>query len=406
MAVGAILASALTTHAARDRALWVGGVDVMKDPAGRYGAPVEDIELFEAGSYGVSTLSFTVNDPQLLLAFQPGMEVRFWDLTWDVPLFVGWVDPYAALPAFGTGRKWSIQCVGVEALLDWSVLTSDVTLSLALLQVDQFIALLSASTCPIGLNVGCAFDTVTPSTRAEPISSYFMYGGTDTYTVPAGTTLREAFRTVLQHSVYTLGSLGTPVFAFTIDWWFGLRVYHTNEIVGWSDDPDDARPLSVVDTPPAGPFRASGLDYTTEGIVPRSVYVQGGNAAGSGLVSDGSGIVGPTATMRDATILSATARDAAGLNYLLARQSGLRGSFTLENVTFSSLSSSLTQTRPDSILAITDTQAGLDGGSTLRLVSGIRKRFHGTLEDWTITFGGPPPSLSNLMRSLTRDTRS
>ena len=62
----AVVAAALTDHSAHPFALWVGGVDWIKQPgvAGNlFGVPLDSIEVTENGPGGVSSLRCSVEDP-------------------------------------------------------------------------------------------------------------------------------------------------------------------------------------------------------------------------------------------------------------------------------------------------------------------------------------------------------
>jgi hypothetical protein len=125
----AVVATALTTHAARAYALWLAGTDIIKDPvSGRFGVDVKDVHVEVNAAGGVSTMSFVIDDPTDQVAISDGQSVVFHDLTNDQRMFTGWLEHYELTPYFGgQGRLITVAAVGPESILDWSVTTSALT---------------------------------------------------------------------------------------------------------------------------------------------------------------------------------------------------------------------------------------------------------------------------------------
>ncbi|HET7031105.1 MAG TPA: hypothetical protein VFI34_11385, partial [Candidatus Limnocylindrales bacterium] len=120
MATAAVLATALTTHAAKARGLFVSGVDVLYEPSAPgsmgYAVPIESVQVHEDGPGGVSSLSFTIEDYALRVELTDGAEVRFEDLVRGVPVFRGWVQHWDETPrAGGVGRDFRVIARGAES---------------------------------------------------------------------------------------------------------------------------------------------------------------------------------------------------------------------------------------------------------------------------------------------------
>jgi hypothetical protein len=130
MAMAGILATQLTDHSARAYGLWLDGTDVIKEPAAtkRYGVDISTVHLTVNGPGGVSTLSFTIDDPLKLVLVTDGQAVRFHDITNDQPMFTGWIEHFSVKPDFGNqGRSIQVSCVGPESLLDWYIMSFPLT---------------------------------------------------------------------------------------------------------------------------------------------------------------------------------------------------------------------------------------------------------------------------------------
>src|SRR4051812_18177138 len=117
--------------AVRPKMLYLAGNDVLR-PQGTlgntFGVPLESVEVTEAGAGGVSSMTFRIDDPNIAIVVNDGDEVRFYDQTNGVPIFTGWVQHWSYDPDFGNqGRTIAVQCIGVDALLDWAVTTVALT---------------------------------------------------------------------------------------------------------------------------------------------------------------------------------------------------------------------------------------------------------------------------------------
>jgi hypothetical protein len=150
--------------------------------------------------------------------------------------------------------------------------------------------------------------------------------------------------------------------------------------------------------------RPGSLEYRLDGGTPRAVMIRGANAAGTGIVGDGSGVKGPTAVVSDNTSDTAAALATIGANYLSTQRSVIRGTVTAEELTPSTYNTGGNFFRPGCTLTLTDASVGASGNY---MVTEVTKRFYASgKEDWTVSFGGIPPSGTRLMRRLTRATLS
>lgn len=384
----AIVAAALTDHSARSFALWVGGVDWLKQPgtAGNlYGVPLETIEVTENGPGGVSAMTFSLEDPLNVVALPTaGSEVLFMDLTDDHPEFLGFVQAIDVKPHEGQQGRWlDVTAVGIEVLLDWLIVPS-----LAL---------------PAGISVGTAWQSIVAAaganlnvaiggaegTQATPIT-----GDNSTYLISAYTvtalTLREALRQATAQVSLLPGGAN-----ITVDFTRGLRAWRRSSAL---QHPDDYLTLTVDDT--AHTNGSADLHYTlTPADIVRGVQVIGASGVNYGLFTDGSGMMGAEAILNDSTITSAGQAAIAAQQYLSQFTAQLRASLHLET-----FSHGTTKYQAGSNVALTDAPVGLN--AVTFAMGSIRKRYNGTTEEWDVSFGGLAPSVTNVIRRQTRATLS
>jgi hypothetical protein len=408
VAGAAVLATALTTHAARFAGLFVGNVDVLDDPtsANRYGVTYDSISVTEQGPNGVSSMSFTIDDPLMLITVSVGMEVRFQRGlgTEFVPDFLGYVQSYGIRPAFGMqGRSIEVEAVGIEAVLDWALIAGDLVIPAGL---EYYTAVQMLVALSVGAGELRAF--VDPAVGPLNASDGYPLGKAGAgafltlgFTVTAGTSLREAIRQVIANlNKIGLGIPGTAdVFDgfTTVDFFRGLRMWGSTSGSGYGN-------MTVNDTTGVDMY-AEGLAYDTDasGVV-RGVFVLG--VGFSVLLMDGSGIQGPISYLTDDKADTAAKVLASAQTYLDDFAVGTRGSFRLEDRDPSG--PSMITIHPGSGLDLTDTRIPVASAvPNLLLVGTIEKTYPGeTSQTWTVSFGGMPPSLVNAMRRLTRTQRS
>lgn len=401
MGFGALIAAIQGSVTAPPKSLWVNGLDVLREagPAGNlFGVPEGTIELVERGPGGTSSLKFVINDPTKDITINEGDRVHYWDHTNGRPLFKGWVQTWTPRP-WGLGRKISVTCVGQEIVLDWMVIPS-LTIPAGTRVYDAVQAAAGAA-IGIGFPLRAFHSTDQNSNQAGPVGHLSIF---DDLNAPltgyaltfAGESLRQAIGKIIAAAPNTalVGFDFVKIIGYgvvTIDFYDGLRFYRA--LV----PPDDYATLTVSDTF-AGALAAADLEHTFDGGGRvRQVQVIGGNAAGSGIVPDGSGKTGATATITDSSILSSDVRDQRAKAYMADKSLSGRGTFKLNANTIA------TNVHPGSTLDLTDAETGATGTYP---IGSITKRFHGGRQDWVITYGGLPASFAAAVRRLTRGTLS
>jgi len=411
MAGSGFIAAAVNTAAAHPWSLVVGGLDVIAEagsPGNRLGTPIDTIRVTEAGPGGVSALVATVNDPAAAFAVAEGTEVSYWDLANNVCLFRGEVTNYGSDPRVGgQGREVSIECTGVEALLDWAIVPPGVQIANGVriphnigLMAQRFEPRLKAPSQPSGMASApftrsgtFSFPIGSMARPAEPsLATQFATA------VSVAGTLRQVIGQILElGSWLDLGTgafPGEPVAALvTVDFYYGLRV--------WEDDPslqpDDYTTLTIVDTH-AGPIRADGLSVRVDwsGVF-RSVTVVGLAGTVYGPFSDGSGIRGRGGLINDTTITTEDVARTRGVGLMAQVRATSRGSFSLEDWT------PPTTVHAGSLVSITDAATGL--ATTHRIMQIDKSFLPSGRQTWRVTFGGlAAPSLTRLIRRLTRES--
>jgi hypothetical protein len=400
----AILGTALTTHAARTVGLFVGGLDVSKDPvSGRYGVAYDTMTVQEQGPGGVSSMSFTIDDPNRLVTVAEGMEVRL-QIPPDsgFPVFLGYVQAFSVSPAFGDlGRSIAVEAVGIEAVLDWALLPADCVVPAGM---ESYAAIQKVVAACIGVGElnATAFGgaVLHGSDRTNPLETpaagLLLTLG---MTITAGTSMREAIRQVFAN---LQNNLGTYMPKCTIDFTRGLRV--------WGQNFSPYATLLIQDVIGSGLIFAEGLQHQVDvSGVARGVFVKG--TGFSAAVFDGSGIPGPISYVTDDTLDTAAKVQAAAIQYLNDFSPGIRGSLSLQDRTDLHNADYWTGSRID----IIDARVPLDTTAPfadIYFIGGITKTFLGnstgatSAETWVIDYGGMAPSLVNALRRLTRTQRN
>lgn len=401
-----IAASLAVGLPARTKGLYIDGLDVIKQPGAPgnlYGVPIDSIRLTEAGPGQVSSLQFTIDDPLGVLSIGLGQFVLYMDIARDVPLFAGYITTPPAT-SWGIGRRIDVQCIGLEALLDW-ISVGSVTIPAgtdAYVALSMIVAVCNGIGAPLRVS---SFADGSGSSIATPISLGFGAVTHNAVTI-ANVPLRQALET-LGSALLSPGQLASGFYAIaaTVDFRGNLRTWFvvqdpSGNFIGVPDD------YTGVTVSSASIVRApADLSHrVTRGNAPRSVLVVGGNAAGSGLVGDGSGLIGPTAVVKEPNSTSANMLLSVGRQYLAVHGTAVaEGSVRAEeNTTVGAPGAEL---RAGSTLTLTDAQVGLS--SFKAPIAQIDKRFYPSgAEDWTITYGLAVRSGAALLRRLTRDTLS
>ena len=389
-----ILGAVCLANGTRGRTLTINGLEVLKKPGGSgHGVSFDSIRVDEAAPGSVSSMQFVVDDPLKAVTVTVGEMVRFWDHIRNVPIFTGFVDAVTLAPAFGTGRTITVSCVGLDAVLDWlrvPALTFDLTLSASSVQYQIVQALYGAAYGSSGVSLNAGFNTAGPrgGSQAFPVGDGSVCSGSTTWASTAGSSLRSAiaeFCRVTSNAYSSLFNGLSPLsYRLTVDPWGGLRFWAFYGEVGPPERvPSDYATLTVTDTAASALVSASLSHVIDGGSVIRSVWVTGGSAAGTGSVSDGSGIPGRSSSITDASITTDEAKSAAASAIFSSSVTLPRGSFQLESYTPTSV-------HPGSPLVLTDAQTGVSGTYA---VTGIGRTFEaGTKETWTVAYGKAEPS--------------
>jgi hypothetical protein len=386
---------------------------------------LDSIHVHEAGPGAVSTMDFDIWDKTGELTLfdetvggvttaQANTPVMFVDERIGVINFNGYLDGWSSRPAFATGRIISVSCVGVESWLDW--LVTDVEHDLTGISSFSCSGLLELYLQAIPSPLVSIRNTI------GGINSNRVYGGIAAYShgveangpasvvIPAGTPVRRMIEEIVgaYRRPNTSAANGAGVSdSVSVDFYLDVRVWdqNTNSVLYVLDQPYDYRTLTVVDTV-AGATASTKLEYQVElGDITHEVYVQGGNAAGSGWFGDGSGIRTRQGFVDEPTCLDADTALQIAKNYLAQFAPDVRGTLTIEDFTPVSditVAGDTASVHAGSILDLTDAPTGSTGQY---LIFSIDKTFNvGGTENWSVAFGGARPSAINLIRKLTRDT--
>jgi hypothetical protein len=402
MLAGAI-SLAWTDFTTRPKTLTVGGLTLIGGPASpAYGVAIETIRLIEQGPGQTSSLSFTITDPTGVVTLTAGADVRFRDFTnADLPLFTGFVSSWSSTHE-GVGRSIDVECIGIEAMLDWLYVPVVVSWP-ATPSAAVFMAALQSAigqALGIGVPLNAAGDSAFGggsgnSSLATPI-------GTNGWALPsAGSagpgSLRSVLTQIMDAARATGATIGTTQgLQLTVDFYGGIRIWELDQN---SQGALDYGPFVVSTASAPRPDTAQHRVIPGEAV--RQVYVTGGSAAGSGVVSDGTGIAGPTAQISVPSSLTADDVVTYGRSYLLRNGGTTQGTVIAAEAASVNVGNIVTsQRRAGSQLTLTDAQAGVTGFQTQ--MSSIEKVFYpGTGERWTITYG-LRRSGAQYIRQLTR----
>lgn len=383
----------------RPKALYIDGLDVLLAPGGQgnaVGVPLDTIELTEAGSGATSRLVFRIEDPAGSVTLQESANVLLMDIARNVPLFRGWLNSWTPA-ALGVGREIECEAVGIEAALDWAFVPP-VTIAAGTKCLAAVQKIVAASVgLPLSLRI--AYDGGSgQSTQEAPTLVSSVLSTPEALDLTG--TLRDCLMQLLD-SLLPLYSDAVSGWWLSVDFYGGLRAWPM--LGGLSDDGvtsmvQDYRTLTLSS---AGASKPTGTQDTTTGTY-HSVWVTGGNPAGTGLVSDGTGLPGPVGEFSDSNVLTVAARIAAGRGWL-GRQVASAGSVEAAEVT--NVGSLGSERRAGSVLILTDSQLGITARRCS--IQSITKRFlaSGT-EWWTIDYGRAAPSGVSTIRRLTRQNIS
>lgn len=387
MPLAPVVATQLTDRAARYYGLYIDGLDVSADrvPGNGYAVDTESVEIIEAQAGQVSSMRFTIGDPLNEITVADGARVTFVNLNKDVTEFAGWVDT-ATMRTVGIGREIEVSCIGIEAVLDWLVVGS-VTIAQGTPFTDAMQQILSAAA---GIGFGLSWGQGT--TYDAGIQSPAGISPKRDVTI-TGQTVRQAFEAVAAASLDDFPPPGWIALTVTYGGVVLLKgVFTAATIFGTAQQ--------VVST--SGPVYPANHEYSPiQGDSTRAVYVVGGNAAGTGLVPDGTGIPGQTAIVNEPGATTEQLKRAAAYAVMGRNGEFGAGTFTLENYTQTATRDAAKRVWSQWI--VTDSVYGLSSVTVnvLRIV----KRFHkGGTETWTLTYGNRLRSAARQIRVLTRTT--
>lgn len=399
-------ASGAVSHATTLYSLTVGGVDF--NASGLATTPmldIETVEVEEQGPGGVSSLSGRIFDPTASITEPEDGYVEFWDDTNGWPLFAGFIQSWDASTT-GVGRWVSIDCIGIETLLDWAILPRDLVLASTTYdpqKISQAVQVIAASVTGLSVPLNTATATSGGSTQDKPIgvlgrgtgSSITPLVGQSNVVIEAGTSFREALRTLSEGPYYPL--LEPQNFAATIDFRRGLRAWSLFSdrfiLSPYPPYPTDYPVLDIDEAVGTGQ-RATTINLVKDRASEYSgVQVNGATAAASVFVSAGTGRPGPVGVISDTSITTADEARDAGLAWLETKIEATRGSTMIDGWLPDA------EYRAGGHITITNTQAGV---SDEYIISAIRKTFiktrGGVREVWTITYGALPPSAMRDLR--------
>lgn len=401
MAMGAVLAAALTDHSARAFGLFMDGLDLVRQPGATqpYGVSIDSVRVTEAGPGRVSSMSFTVDDPLSLLSFYRGSYIRFADLTNDVPLFAGFLGTWSPRPYEPTGRYVDVTCVGIEIILDWAKM-APITIPAGTNGLDTVQMILANTLTGFAdpPHYGCDTGGNANGYQANPIGLVVLgFPQATALAIPGGMTVREALRTAMDNAVVWPQLTLAQYILFDVDFYTGIRAYL--DYVGEILHPTDYKTLPIGTSLPTSNHKQT-WDAAS---APVAVLVEGSGGAQT-LVTDGTNDPGETAYLLDTNLTTATQRQGAGYAYMARSGAQLRGGFDLTEVnpsaTMPGTADKFYEVRAGSILTTTG-EPGMSPDLVTRVAT-IDRTFVGAVQDWHVTYGLGPASLATLVRRLTR----
>ena len=360
---------------ARLYSLRIEGLDVIAQPALSYGVAPESIIVVEAAAGDVSSMSFVIDDSTSQISVSPGQYVRFDDLGFDMPLFVGWVETYG-VNDWGEGRQITVQCVGLETLLDWLYVPA-FTIPAGTASTDVWQRLLAAA-YGVGFPLNGSWNAF--STVAQPIGDSAAVTCPSPVAIPAGS-LRQAGEAWLA-AMAGFGNGYASLVRVSIDFWGGYRVW--NHAVGTASPADYA---TIAVSTAADP-RPSMTSYQVGNAQARQAAItQGANIT---LANDGSGIPGPFLAASNQNATTNDGRVVLGRALLAAQGPSYTGNTTIvqsrARLATTGVGSSAAQRRPGSVMTLTELNVG---ANLATIAQRITKTFVDSGEEtWVIDFGG------------------
>jgi hypothetical protein len=293
-------------------------------------------------------------------------------------IFRGFVQTVRRTPLGPSGVTIEVTAQGVEAILDWSIVTADVTFPVYA-DVSESVQAL------VGITLWGA-----PEVKAILSDTYSKTGmGLGALVLPVrvpvvitkGTTLRAALRALSAGSVGNYGTWGSEA-VFTIDPNMDLR---SIELRAYADGTTQAQSDIADFIVQKGHYAAVPSDITTEtdggGAITQTAIIGDGVAAYSS-----TGRPGPVRYVADSGITTDEDARARSDAEAIAGRSLSRGQFTLESQTGGTYMAGGLVTIYDEVIP------GVYPGYFV--IGDVDVVFHDTLVDYRITFGAARPSLA------------
>jgi hypothetical protein len=409
----AIVGAALTDHSAHPYSLFLDATDLIGQPSRGFGVDIRTITVNEVGPGGVSSISFTIDDPSKLITVNNGQVIRFvWNThpagaVADEPLFLGFVDSFSLRPDFGMqGRSIDIQGIGIEALLDWKIVPAYAAAVSGAL--PEQVSLVGAAAGISSITSG----SVSPaqSSLTQPVGGYnrgaldatiaLMPFSSYTVGVPLRQLLQAMIDSVTKYDQQPALSGASQIrVLFTIDFYGQLRMWNDYPTTA----PDDYRSDSFDVT--ASEF-VENLEFTTDpSQIVHEVWVTGSGAAATPtLYDDGTGIKGRQIQITDTTITTASGALQAAQAVFQANSNQVRGSY--ERNDWDPVDGPAGHfIRAGSLVTMVDPSVSLNAPVNGYRIMEIEKTFNGSgRQNWKVSFGSLAPSAIRDIRRLTRTT--
>lgn len=376
----AIIAAALTDASAHPVGIFIDSLDVVEEPSShRYGVVWDSIRINEAGPGGVSSMSFTIDDPSRLITIATNAVVFAYDFTNSLPMFLGWVQSVDTEPAFGQrGRFHAVTAFGIESILD-NVIVPTFTMDLGAINYPYAVLQSFASSAPLRALANPPND----SSQAFPLGTGSAPGLNWTGSTQPdlnGLSIRRAWDSWWAANQVPVGFSQAVV---TVDFYSGLRLwgsYAVDPVVGtYGTPPTDYADITLTEALGSAGASLKWSQDSSPGTVVTAVYVKGSTAAGTGWVTGDTSQGRYEAYVSDTTAVDDATKRAVAAGVLNRKGSGAgRGTVVLEHFT-------PVAAHPGSLLTITNT--GLGWAAKKFVIAEIEKVFDGpNAQNWTLTF--------------------
>lgn len=408
MALGAVVGAALGLQTTpRPWALYVDSLDVLRETGTstpRWAVPIERVRLRFVMWDQVGSLTFEIDDPQVLLSNAVGLggEVSLREYRAGVThhWFFGYVTNVEYDTDFGEqGQRIKVTASSADILLDWTVTVADLTYPIGATMSDIFMGCFANSLGHPELRI--LGDDSETSTKDLPTGGYAGAVRLTSVTIPAGTTIRSAAQ-------MAVAGLVGPV-RLAVDPYKGVRL----RIIANTIPPTlPAYPLftsaynetgGTINVPGAGSGkRPENVERLTDGNSMLRAIAAKYTGLTTVFVTDGSGVPGPTAVVdfsNDYPNLTQAGLSDVAVDYLASHGESVRGQLVFDDGRTNWAARPMSLTVGNMSLTL----AALGVTSEVETMSAVDVTFHG--DDWRmeIAFGAVSLSFSQRVRNLTRD---